>query len=366
MSTITSDTDEQISAPISLSPILTSDSTTSDGDITNLIQFISTIDSSNATPFVEPSMSNSSEQFEQNTEVDPNLNNRVNNENTDDEECNTQERVKAKTSKKAKQKHTKTTEEICEIVLDKPEEIQTHLEQLIYNYYANDPITHIVLEPEEHHLVYKWALYALANTEAHDSALYQAGLDANHIRTLLDNCQRIKPKEYFKDPASKDIMRTWLNTRVIEQIPEWIPYDCIHYYTMSPLLLDSSLSSYDLNSDRYTVDSDGYYWIPMRAIYTDPADDIVYSAVFMVKLHVSAYMFIPQCSESPQPVIGLDMPEHNSGNPGKFTEISGGVLFRRLSHLYLGVDDIFSIGADFGYARTLAACERANWHGLFS
>lgn len=258
-----------------------------------------------------------------------------------------------------------------ETQLDKKEHQKTRTEKLIYNYYSNSPDDHIVLEPHEHKIVYKWALYGLSHTDVHDEAIYDAGLDPNHIRKLLNNCQHIKPNPYFTCSRTKIAMHKWMQSKLIEKIPEYIPADCVHYYNMSHLLLESSISPYEPSSDKLCTNKDGYYWVPIRAIYSNPVDDILYTSVFIVICHELDYAFMPKiddtCStgDAQHHVIGLDMPAHNFSDNEHFTEINGGIVFKPLINLYLGIDDVFSIGAEFGYPRILAACERANWKGLF-
>lgn len=261
---------------------------------------------------------------------------------------------------------TRSYIEPVDIVIDTPEDEQTPFERKLYNFYANNPDEHIVLEPEDHKNIYKYAIYTLANTDEHDDAVYDIGISPSFLRDYIQNCQRIQDKEYFTQTHSKIDMRKWLDSKAIEHIPEYIPDDCIRYYTMTTLLLDSSISPYSHESSLtdYVKLPNNMQWQPIRAVYNNPVDNILYSAVFLVPVYYLDYIFDPN-SPGVDKIIGITMPEYNPHND-RFTTIINNVCFQPLTHLYIGIDDLFSIGKHFGYIRVIGACERAKWHGLYS
>lgn len=258
-----------------------------------------------------------------------------------------------------------------DVALSKPEANQSRVEKLLYNYYANQPDEYIIIENDEHQIIHKWALYALSNTDVHDEALQQNGIDPNHLRSLINNCRRIVPMEYFTSLNTKKTMLKWINQYAVTEIPEYIPADCIYYYNMSSLLLNSYVSPYDTDSRYISGYSDGYRWLPLRILYHDPAYDKIYTTIIMVHCHGLDYVFSPKLSShgnsDNQHVICLDANSDQVSdiNPYKLTALTNGILFRPLTHLYLGLDDIYSIGSQIGYSKVLAACERTQWKGLF-
>lgn len=240
-------------------------------------------------------------------------------------------------------------------------------QSMLENYYSNTPDTTILINADNYSNIIKWTLFALANTKEYDRILFDLDIDSKYIRELISRCHRINICEYFGHTYShyKDSMYTWLQSRCIEPLPTSISSSDIHYFKMSSLILNTQSNLYNLpinasQSSLITINSSNVKWEVIRAMYKSSINNVVYSAIFMALTPILDYQFNPSdpyAMAADYPFICLDVPNNNN----RLMEIIGGIIFRPLTHLYVGMDDLLSIAKHYGYEHVINSCAVTNW-----
>lgn len=249
---------------------------------------------------------------------------------------------------------------------------------IIYNYYSNNNHHHPQINSQDYCNIIKWSLYALANTAEYTKLLLDIGINAQFIRDSIIASNRLNNISLYDNFGYNQYhinMYNWISARCIFPLPENITYSDVKYYTMSSLItnhclnLDNIRANIDTYDNSY-IDITNFKFETIRAVYKSPSDNIIYSAIIALTIPILDYKFNPideYAIDMQYKYICLDVPTttYESNHPNSITKIMGGILFRPLTLLYIGIDDLFNIGKDFGYQSVISYCNNSQWQSIF-